>query len=136
MVAKVIKKGWLISQLDINNVFLHGDIDIKVYMKMQLGSAHIFSKKVFQFNKSLYGLKQAFRQWYNKLSNAFISQGCSQSLNDYSLFHKKTTTSIFLVFYIDDVLIVGNNASEITYIKQFLHHQFSIKDLDNLNYFL
>lgn len=79
---------------------------------------------------AFYGLKQASRQWYSKLSDALVTQGYIQSLNDYSLFHKKSSHhSVYLVIYVGDLLITGDGLVEIASLKKFLHHIFNIKDL-------
>lgn len=49
---------------------------------------------------------------------------------------KRNTGCIFLVVYVDDVLIIGNNDTVIQEIKQHMHHQFTIKDLGQVKYFL
>nr|XP_016492299.1 PREDICTED: uncharacterized mitochondrial protein AtMg00810-like [Nicotiana tabacum] len=94
-------------------------------------------KVVCKLNKSLYGLKQASRQWYSKLTEALSSMGYRHSENDYSLFSKKTSSHIiFVVVYVDDVIITGDDSVEIANLKSFLDKQFRIKYLGKLHYFL
>lgn len=58
-------KGWSFHQLDINNVFLHDELDEEVYMQMLPGYCqHGENEKyVCRLNNSLYELKQASRNW-------------------------------------------------------------------------
>lgn len=92
---------------------------------------------VCKLNKSLYGLKQASRQWYAKLAEVLYSKGYTHSMNYYALFHMKTAnSSVFVVVYVDDVLFTSTNMVEIKELKAFMHDKFKIKDLERLHYFL
>ena len=90
-----------------------------------------------RLHKSLYGLKQASRQWFAKFSIVIIAAGFTQSKADYSLFTcLKGKSFTALLIYVDDILITGNNVKDILALKQFLHSHFRIKDLGDLKYFL
>jgi hypothetical protein len=127
---------WFLHQLDVNNAFLHEDLQEVVYMTPPPGITTDPSK-VCKLNKSLYGLKQASRQWYAKLTSLLISHGYAQAHSDHSLFtkHDKHHFTLLLV-YVDDVILAGNHMEEFVYIKGLLHSSFKIKDLGQLKYFL
>jgi hypothetical protein len=122
--------------LDINNAFLHGDLQEEVCMSVPKGLHVNNHKLVCKLHKSLYGLKQASRMWYAKLSNFLQALGYVQSKHDYSLFVKQHNKSItIIVVYVDDLIIGGNNDTKILSIKQLLDNAFRIKDLGHLRYF-
>ena len=129
ILALAASKGWKIFQLNINNAFLHGDLVEEVFMKVPEGLPNP-EQQVCLLKKSLYGLKQASRQWFAKLVSELILQGFAQSKNDYSLFIKKQDHHITLAaVYVDDIILTGTDLDSITNLKHHLHTTFSIKDL-------
>ncbi|CAL1374490.1 unnamed protein product [Linum trigynum] len=131
--------NWYLEQLDVNTAFLHGDLNEEVYMALPPGLqvSDADKNKVCKLTKSLYGLKEASRQWFAKLSATLEELGYKKSNSDYSLFTKHENKNFTaLLVYVDDIILTGNCFSEIQKVKQFLDDKFTIKDLGNLKYFL
>ncbi|GKD02613.1 putative RNA-directed DNA polymerase [Tanacetum coccineum] len=137
LVSLAVNKGWTVFQLDVNNAFLYGDLYEDVYMSFPEGYFNKDDKRVCKLNKSLYGLKQALRKWNENLTAALKENGFKQSKSDYSLFVKsKWELFIALLVYVNDIILTGNNISEINKFKEFLKTKFLIKDLRKLKFFL
>ncbi|KAK2437637.1 putative mitochondrial protein [Trifolium repens] len=135
--AIAASQNWPLFQLDVNTAFLHGDLNEEVYMKAPPGLALDNPDLVCKLQRSLYGLKQASRQWNAKLTETLTSTGYIQSKADYSLFTKKTALGYTAILvYVDDLVLGGTDINEINHLKALLDSKFSIKDLGSLKYFL
>ncbi|KAI3723909.1 hypothetical protein L2E82_35671 [Cichorium intybus] len=135
--AVAAKKQWEVHQLDVNNAFLHGDLDEDVYMKVPQGFLNVEENRVCKLHKSIYGLKQASRNWYQKFTKALISDNFRQSKADHSMFVYKTEKiHIIALIYVDDILLMGNDIQKIEEVKTNLQNKFSIKNMGPLKYFL
>lgn len=96
------------------------------------------NNKVSKLLKPLYGIKQARRKWYEKLSSLLICLGYIQATTNYSLFTKSRVYHNFtaLLIYVDEIVLLGNSLDEIVHIKSPLDQHFGIKDLGVLKDFL
>ncbi|PKU83901.1 Retrovirus-related Pol polyprotein from transposon TNT 1-94 [Dendrobium catenatum] len=133
-----LNHNWVVSQLDISNAFLHGDLHDEVYMKQPRGfedSQH--PQYVCKLHKSIYGLKQSPRLWYHKLTQSLIQIGFIFSKADPSLLlHTQADAQVFVLIYVDDILITGNNKLQIQTTLQHLQSYFRLKQLGNVSVFL
>ncbi|KAL0388043.1 UNVERIFIED_CONTAM: Retrovirus-related Pol polyprotein from transposon RE1 [Sesamum radiatum] len=125
-----------IHQLDVNNAFLHSNIDEEICMDTPKGNP-MPPGHVCKLQKSLYGLKQASRQLNHEFTSKMESFGFKESKNDYYLFTKLTSARFvaFLV-YVHDILIVGLSELQIAEVNKYLDSIFTIKDLCIAKYFL
>jgi transposase InsO family protein len=121
-----------IEQLDVKTAFLHGELEEEIYMQQPEG----FETKgkenlVCRLRKSLYGLKQAPRQWYKKFESFMLEHGFHKTQADHCVFVKRYDEGDFLILllYVDDMLVVGQNAKKIASLKKELSKVFAMKDL-------
>ncbi|CAH9103547.1 unnamed protein product [Cuscuta europaea] len=137
LLAIAASRNWETHQMDVDNAFLHGNLQEEVYMHLPPGYSSAKSGQVCKLLRSLYGLRQAPRCWFSKLTTTLIAYGFSQSHVDYSLFtlHRGEHILCILV-YVDDLLITGSSSQMICSFKSYLAHKFPIKDLGSVKYFL
>ncbi|KAA3480127.1 Retrovirus-related Pol polyprotein from transposon TNT 1-94 [Gossypium australe] len=110
---------WPLHELDMKNIFLHGDPQEEVYMEQPLGFV------------SLYGLKQSPQAWFGRFSEVIQDFGLQKSSCNHS-----EVVMILIVVYVDGIVITKRDDAVILALKSFHHTQFQMKDLGQLNYFL
>jgi hypothetical protein len=133
-----ISRKWCLRQLDVQNAFLHVVLEEDVFMKQPPRYVDPnFLQHECKLDKALYGPKQALRAWYSKLSTKLVQLGFTISKVDTSLFiYNKSRVTIFLLVYVDDIVITSSSPSATTALLDDLRSKFALKDLGVLHYFL
>jgi hypothetical protein len=118
-------------------VFLHGDIQEEVYMYQPSGYVdQNHPHHVCRLQKPLYGLKQALRVWYSKLSTTLQSLGFIPSKADTSIFiFVDRNVTIYMLIYVDYIIITGSSHQAVSILLSQLQDGFALKDLSHLSYF-
>ncbi|KAM7491063.1 hypothetical protein LguiA_033984 [Lonicera macranthoides] len=129
---------WPLNQLDVKNAFLNGDLEEEVYMEPPPGFTKEFGTKICKLKRSLYGLKQSPRAWFERLTKFLKGQGYNQGQSDHTLFTKTSTRNKLsvLIVYVDDMILTRDDVEEMSRLMQNLAREFEIKDLGDLRYFL
>ena len=121
-----------LEQLDVKTAFLHGDLEEEIYM-VQPEGFQVKGKEhmVCRLKKNLYGLKQGSRQWYKKFDSFMVSRGYTKTNANHCVYVKKfpDVKFISLLLYVDDMLLVGQDASMIGNFKKDKFKTFDMKDL-------
>ncbi|KAH9728536.1 hypothetical protein KPL70_009073 [Citrus sinensis] len=121
-----------LEQLDVKTTFLHGDLQEEIVMSQPEGFVNAQHPDwVCLLQKSLYGLKQSPRQWYLKF-DSYMQELNFQKFNyDCCVYLRKTYGEevIYLVLYVDDMLLASKSMKLIDLLKQQLRDKFDMKDL-------
>lgn len=127
-----------VRHVDIKTAFLYGDIDAEIFMKQPKG--YITPGKenfVCKLNHSLYGLKQSARCWNIRINKVLIDAGFRRGKTEPCLYVRGSEDSIvYVLIYVDDVVIASKNNEEVEDIIQILKSQFEITDLGDLRLYL
>ena len=111
LIAIAVLHNLEIHQMDVKIAFLNGELNEEIYMEQLEGFIVLGQeKKVCRLIKSLYGLKQALKQWNEKFENAMMSNGFRINVCDKCVYIKDTANGYVIVcLYVDDMLIIGSN---------------------------
>lgn len=135
-------KQWYLRQLDISNAFLNGELDEEVYMKLPEGYEErkgykLPKNSVLRLRKSIYGLKQASRQWFKKFSATLVSMGYTKGQGDHTLFIRMYDNAFTAILvYVDDIIIASTSKELTSKVTEDLARYFKLRDLGDLKYFL
>ncbi|GJS24970.1 putative ribonuclease H-like domain-containing protein [Tanacetum coccineum] len=130
--------GFTVYQMDVKSAFLYGNITEEVYVKQPPGfedPAH--PNKVYRVVKALYGLHQAPRAWYERLSTFLLKHGYRRGAIDKTLFIKKDRRDIMLVqVYVDDIIFGSTKSSMVKDFEDLMQKEFKMSSMGELTFFL
>jgi hypothetical protein len=124
--------------MDVKMTFLNGNLTEDVYMTQPEGFVdpkHV--GKICKFQKSIYGLKQASRSWNMHFNEVVKGFGFIKNVEEPCVYKKVSgSVVVFLVLYVDDILLIGNDIPMMKVVKSSLRKSFSMKDLGEVTYIL
>ena len=131
MLAIAAYHDYEIWQMDVKTAFLNGFLEEEVYMSQPEG---FISKnkpnQVCKLKRSIYGLKQASRSWNIRFDETIKSFDFIKNMDEPCVYKKTSGSAIvFLVLYVDDILLIGNDIPMLQSVKVWLSNQFSMKEL-------
>lgn len=124
--------------MDVKTAFLNGKLAEDVYMNQPEGFVDAkFPNRVCKLEKSIYGLKQASRSWNLCFHEKVKEFGFSKSEDEFCVYIKASGSIVtFLVLYVDDILLIGNDVPTLNEVKSWLGKCFAMKDLGEAAYIL
>ena len=127
-----------IWQMDVKTTFLNGNLTEDVYMMHPEGFVDLKNVgKVCKLQKSIYGLKQASWSWNICFDEVVKGFGFIKNEEEACVYKKVSGSSVvFLILYVDDILLIGNNIPMLESVKTSLKNSFSMKDLGEAAYIL
>ena len=128
LLATAAQKDLQLGQMDVKSAYLHSNIEEEIYLEQPQGfvkKSNSGQKLVCKLNKSIYGLKQAAKNWY-------------ETRNDYCLFVRKEEDGTFsyVLVWVDDIVVAGATEEAVNEIKSMLNENFKMDDRGALNWFL
>jgi hypothetical protein len=119
MLSIVISFDFEVEYMDVKIAFLHGDLEEEIYMKKPEGFVVEGKKElVYKLKRCMYGLKQSPWMWYEKFDTYMLGLGFTRRKEDHCVYFKLIGDHlIYLVLYVDDMLLIGNNKETIQDVK-------------------
>nr|GEW96815.1 putative ribonuclease H-like domain-containing protein [Tanacetum cinerariifolium] len=123
---------------DVKTTFLNGHLSKEVYIEQPEGFVNPkYPNHVCKLKPSIYGLKQASRQWNKRIDYEIKKFGFTQNHDEPCVYQKASRSYVaILILYVDDVLLMGNNILMLQDVKSYLGRSFAMKDLGDAAYIL
>ena len=122
--------------MDVESAFLNGKVKSEIYVKQSQGYDDN-TGRVYKLEKALHGLCVSPRVWYECLDEYLKDLGFKKCKIDYCLYSLKIKNEkIYLIIFVDDLLICSKNVELIKFIKKKLIEKFRMKDLGQIKKYL
>ncbi|GJU81798.1 retrotransposon protein, putative, ty1-copia subclass [Tanacetum coccineum] len=138
LIAIAMYYDYEIWQMDVKTAFLNGYLSEEVYMEQPEGFVDPkYPNHVCKLKRSIYGLKQASRQWNKRFDDEIKKYGFIQNRDEPFVYQKASGNYVaILILYVDDILLMGNHIPMLQDVKSYLGKCFSMKDLGDVAYIL
>ena len=138
IIALVAHYDLELHQMDVKTAFLNGDLKENVYLAQPKGFVLEEKERMgCRLKKYIYGLKQASKLWYLKFDSTIRKFGFQENIEDNCVYAKfKDEKYIFLVLYVDDILLASSDVNLLLETKKFLSSKFDMKDLGEASFVL
>jgi hypothetical protein len=124
-----------LRQLDVKTAYLNGPLDEEIYMKAPDGFN--FSSPFWRLRKGLYGLRQAGRQWYLTLHQAYTDLGYTRCQLDWSVYARRTPSALSMsATSVDDIILASDTPAESRHASAEINAKFAVTDSGDANWIL
>ena len=143
LISLAVSEGLDMYMMDVVTAYLYGSIDAIVYMKIPEGftlleamNSKPWSMYSIKLQRSLYGLKQSGRMWYNRLSQYLLKEGYVNNSICPCVFIKKREIGFAIIaVYVDDLNLI-ETPEELIKTTNYLKKEFEMKDHGKTRYCL
>ncbi|GKE67560.1 retrotransposon protein, putative, ty1-copia subclass, partial [Tanacetum coccineum] len=138
MLVIAVFHDYEIWQMNVKTAFLNEKLTEDVFMAQPEGFENEkYPKRVCKLQKAIYGIKQASRSWNLYFHEKVTQSGFSRSKDESCVYVKVSgSVVVFLVLYVDDILLIGNDIPTLQSVKDSLRKCFAMKDLGDAAYIL
>ena len=142
LLQKATNENLVLHQLDVKGAYLNAPIDKELYIQQPPGyemTANRSTRLTCRLNKSIYGLKQSGRMWYETLTDYLKANRFVANVQDPCLYTRGRVDNddyAILVFWVDDIIVGGKTDTNINSVKTLLQEKFNMDDRGQLQWFL
>ena len=137
MMTLAARHGWPMIQLDVKSAYLNGELDEVIFMRQPPGTAAPGEEHlVCRLKKSLYGLKQAGRAWYQTYRGAMTALGMTRCEADHACFWQRDGESIAMVGTIVDDMLATSTPDLVKRFRNGIKARFTVTDAGEVAWIL